>query len=136
MDLAELETIWIRTAGTEALNTMDPKMIEKAIDLLQKSAIGFKAAHEEREAFDDLFTVTEIIIKHDPSAVDKLAEIIKEMELIISFTQEDSMLAAMPIIKALGNGNHLSALMLLQESEEDLPKKRERLKTLIDIISE
>jgi len=135
MDLAELETIWIRTAGTEALNTMDPKMIEKAIDLLQKSAIGFKAAHEEREAFDDLFTVTEIIMKHDPSAVDKLAEIIKEMELIISFTQEDSMIAAMPIIKALGNGNHLSALMLLQEREEDLPKKRERLKTLIDIIS-
>ena len=57
------------------------------------------------------------------------------MELIISFTQEDSMIAAMPIIKALGNGNHLSALMLLQEKEEDLPKKRERLKTLIDIIS-
>lgn len=135
MDLAELATIWIRTAGTEALNTKDPKMIEKAIDLLQESARGFKAAHEEREAFDDLFTVTEIIIKHDPSAIGKLAEIIKEMELIISFTQEDSMIAAMPIIKAISNGNHLSALMMLQEREEDLPKKRDRLKSLVDFIS-
>ncbi len=135
MELAELATIWIRIAGTEALNTKDPKMIEKAIDLLQDSARGFKAAHEEREAFDDLFTVIEIIINHNPSAIDKMDEIIKEMELIISFTQEDSMIASMPIIKAISKGNSLSALMMLQEREEDLPKKRDRLKSMIDFIS-
>ncbi|MHA1882554.1 MAG: hypothetical protein ACTSUO_05860 [Candidatus Thorarchaeota archaeon] len=134
MELAELATIWIRTAGLEALKTRDPAMIEKAIILLQMSADGFKTAHEQAEAFNDLFTVVETLILYNLNTADK-TDIINEMEEISKFKQESSMLATVPVIKAIGKGNHLRALLHLQEREEDLLKIRERLRTLIALIS-
>ncbi|MGY5871116.1 MAG: hypothetical protein RTV72_02620 [Candidatus Thorarchaeota archaeon] len=128
----ELETIWTRTAGTEALRTTSKLMIEKAIDLLTRSSEGFKEANELNEAFEDLFAVFEAKFMHYPSKRRPIKTTIKQMAEVSMMIQDDVMAALLSIVRAMNEGNHIGALLLLQENEEDLLAKSDRIRKLID----
>jgi tetratricopeptide (TPR) repeat protein len=131
LGVPELATIWIRTAGCEALLTNSPDMIEKAIDLLSKSGEGFKEANELKEAFEDFFTVFETRFNNYPDKRKPINDTIKMMDEIAVKTQDEVMLAIMSLVRALNTGNHIGALLLLQEHEEALLDKEKRIRTLI-----
>ena len=132
LGVPELATIWIRTAGMEALLTNSNEMIEKAIDLLTKSGEGFREANELTEAFEDFFTVFETRFMHYPDKRDPVKATIKLMDEIAMTTQDELMLALMSIIRALNTGNHIGALLMLQEDEEALLDKAKRIRALIE----
>ncbi len=131
LGVPELATIWVRTAGMEALLTNSPEMIEKAFDLLTKSGKGFKNANELREAFEDFFTVFETRFIHYPQKLSPINAAIKQMDEIAVTTQDEVMLAIMSLVRALNAGNHIGALLILQENEEALLDKEERIRALI-----
>jgi len=131
LGVPELATIWIRTAGTEALQTNSKKMLEKAIELLEKSAEGFKAASELKEAFEDLFRVFETRFMYDPDKRRPIKETISSMDEIAKTMQDDVMNALMSLIRALNEGNHIGALLILQENEEDLLAKADRIRMMV-----
>ncbi len=131
LGVPELATIWIRTAGLEALETNSPEMIDKAIDLLTKSAEGFNAANEQKESFEDLFTVFETYFIHIPDKKRPINKIIKMMNEIAMSQNEEVMVALVALVRALNAGNHIGALMILHENEEDLLPKAERIRKLI-----
>lgn len=132
LGVPELATIWIRTAGMEALLTSSSEMIEKAIDLLIKSGEGFKEANELNEAFEDFFTVFETRFMHYPDKRRPVKAAIKLMDEIAVATQNQVMLAIMSLIRALNTGNHIGALLILQENEEDLLDKEKRIRAMIE----
>ena len=132
LGVPELSTIWIRTAGMEALLTNSSEMIEKAIDLLSKSGEGFKDANELNEAFEDFFTVFETRFMHYPENRRPIKAAIKLMDEIAIATQDEIMLAVMPLVRALNSGNHIGALLILQENEEDLLDKEKRIRAMIE----
>jgi hypothetical protein len=107
-------------------------MIEKAIELLTKSGEGFKQANELTEAFEDFFTVFETRFLHYPEKRRPVREAIKLMDEIAMTTQDEIMLALMSLIKALNTGNHIGALLMLQENEEALLDKAKRIRVLIE----
>jgi tetratricopeptide (TPR) repeat protein len=131
LGVPELSTIWIRTAGTEALMTNSPKMIEKAIELLEKSAEGFKAANELKESFEDLFGVFEARFMYYPDKRRPIKAVISSMDEIAKTMQDDVMNALLSLIVALNEGNHIGALLTLQANEEDLLAKADRIRILI-----
>lgn len=131
LEVPELATIWIRTAGTEALQTNSDKMIEKAIELLAKSAEGFKAANELKEAFEDLFGVFEAHFMYHPEKKRQIKTTISSMEEIAKMMQDDNINALVTLINALNEGNHIGALLILQENEESLLTKADRIRRLI-----
>ena len=131
LGVPELATIWIRTAGIEALQTSSDKMIEKAIELLTKSAEGFKAANELKEAFEDLFGVFEAHFMHYPDRRKQIKTTISSMEGIAKTMQDDIINALTSLIIALNEGNHIGALLILQENEESLLTKEDRIRGLI-----
>lgn len=128
----ELATIWKRTAGIEALQTNSEKMIEKAIDLLTKSAEGFRRANELKEAFEDLYAVFEARFLQYPDKKGPIKDTIKMMEEISIACQDDVMTALLSLIRAMNDGNHIGALLILQENEEGLLAKADRIRLLID----
>jgi tetratricopeptide (TPR) repeat protein len=132
LGVPELATIWIRTAGTEALLTNSSEMIERAIDLLAKSGEGFKEANELNEAFEDFFTVFETHFMYYPDKQRPITAAIKKMEEIAVATQDEVMVAIMSLVRALNTGNHIGALLILQENEEDLLDKEKRIRALIN----
>lgn len=132
LDVPELATIWIRTAGLEALLTNSDEMIEKAIELLMQSGEGFKEANELTESFEDFFTVFETRFLHYPDKRRPINAVIKQMDEISMTTQDEVMLALMSIIRALNAGSHIAALLLLQENEEALLDKAKRIRALIE----
>jgi tetratricopeptide (TPR) repeat protein len=132
LGVPELSTIWIRTAGMEALLTNSSEMIEKAIDLLSKSGEGFKEASELTEAFEDFFTVFETRFMHDPEKRRPVKASIKMMDEIAVATQDEVMLAIMSLVRALDTGNHIGALLILQENEDVLLDKEKRIRALIE----
>lgn len=132
LGVPELATIWIRTAGMEALLTNSSEMIEKAIDLLTKSGEGFKEANEHKEAFEDLFTVFETRFMHYPTKRIPIKTTIKLMDEIAVTTQDEVILAIMSLVRALNTGNHIGALLILQENEEALLDKGTRIRSLIE----
>ncbi|MFW9974819.1 MAG: hypothetical protein ACFFDQ_06120 [Candidatus Thorarchaeota archaeon] len=132
LGVPELATIWVRTAGMEALLTNSSEMIEKAIDLLTKSGEGFKEANDLKEAFEDFFTVFETRFIYYPQKRRPINDIIKLMDEIAVSTQDEIMLAIMTLVRALNSGNHIGALLILQENEEDLLDKEKRIRTLIE----
>jgi len=132
LGVPELATIWVRTAGLEALETNSNDMIDKAIELLTKSAEGFKEANEQREAFEDLFTVFETRFLNIPDKKRPINKSIKMMEDIATSTQDEILVAIASLARALNSGNHIGALMILQENEEDLLSKAERIRSLIE----
>lgn len=131
LGVPELETIWTRTAGTEALLTHSMKMAEKAIDLLTKSAEGFKEQGEINEAFEDLFAVFEARFLFFPKKRRPIKATIKLMAEFSMMHQDDTMSALLSIIRAMNDGNHIGALLMLQENEEDLLAKASRIRKLI-----
>ncbi|MFW9767569.1 MAG: hypothetical protein ACFFF9_06815 [Candidatus Thorarchaeota archaeon] len=131
LGVPELATIWIRTAGLEALQTNSEDMVDRAIELLTKSADGFKEANELREAFEDLFTVFETRFMHLPDKKKPINTTIKMMGEIATETQDEILVAIVSLVRALNAGNHIGALMILQENEEDLLPKAERIRKLI-----
>ncbi len=131
LGVPELATIWVRTAGLEALETNSNDMIDKAIELLTKSAEGFKEANEQREAFEDLFTVFETRFLHIPDKKRPIDKSVKMMEDIATSTQDEILVAIASLARALNSGNHIGALMILQENEEVLLSKAERIRSLI-----
>ncbi|TFG97357.1 hypothetical protein E4H12_08835 [Candidatus Thorarchaeota archaeon] len=131
LEVPELATIWTRTAGTEALLTNSEKMAEKSIELLTKSAEGFKAANEINEAFEDLFAVFEARFLHYPTKRRPIRTTIKLMAELTMMHQDDTTSALLSIVRALNDGNHIGALLMLQENEEDLLAKSGRIRKLI-----
>ena len=132
MEVPELATIWTRTAGLEALQTNSKEMIEKAIDLLTKSAEGFRQANELKESFEDLFAVFEARFLYYPDKKRPIKDTIKRMEEVSMACQDDVMTAVLSIIRAMNEGNHIGALLILQENEEDILEKAQRIRALID----
>jgi tetratricopeptide (TPR) repeat protein len=132
LGVSELATIWKRTAGREALLAGSKKQIEKAIKLLTESAKGFEAAGEPREAFEDLFEAFETRFMHIPDKRRPIKKIIKSMDSIAMEAQDEVMTALMSIIHSLNTGNHIGALLILQENEEELLQKSQRIRALID----
>ncbi|MFX1561056.1 MAG: hypothetical protein ACFFBL_10760 [Promethearchaeota archaeon] len=132
LGVPELATIWVRTAGLEALLTNSSEMIEKAIDLLNKSGEGFKEANELKEAFEDFFRVFETRFIHYPQQRRPIKTAIKQMDEIAVKTQDEVMLAVMSLVRALNTGNHIGALLILQENEEALLDKGTRIRALIE----
>jgi tetratricopeptide (TPR) repeat protein len=131
LEVPELATIWTRTAGIEALQTNSRKKLEKAIELLEKSAEGFKAANELKEAFEDLFTVFEARFMNYQEKWAPINATIASMDEIAKILQDDVINALMALIRALNEGNHIGALLILQENEEDLLDKEERIRRMI-----
>ncbi|TFG32659.1 hypothetical protein EU528_02940 [Candidatus Thorarchaeota archaeon] len=131
LGVPELVTIWTRTAGLEALLTNSTKMAEKAIDLLTISAEGFKEVNELNESFEDLFAVFEARFLYYPMKRRPIKTTIKQMAEISMMHQDDVMSALLSIVRALNDGNHIGALLMLQENEEDLLPKADRIRKLI-----
>jgi len=132
LGVPELSTIWVRTAGMEALMTDSEEMIERAIDMLNKSGTGFKEANELNEAFEDFFTVFEARFIHYPDKRRPVKAAIKSMDEIAVTTQDEIMLAMVSLVRALNAGNHIGALLILQENEESLLDKGTRIRAMIE----
>jgi tetratricopeptide (TPR) repeat protein len=131
LGVPELATIWLRTAGLEALLTDSSEMIEKSIELLSKSADGFREANELREAFEDLFTVFETRFLHYADNKKPIKNTIKMMNEVAATTRDEIMVAIVALVRALNAGNHIGALLILQENEEDMLDKADRIRKLI-----
>ena len=118
--------------GSQTLkSTKWPRDATRAIDLLSKSGEGFKKANELKEAFEDFFTVFETRFIHYPDKRKPINHTIKMMDEIAVKTQDEVMLAIMSLVRALNTGNHIGALLILQEHEEALLGKEKRIRTLI-----
>ncbi|MGY5861692.1 MAG: hypothetical protein RTU09_04915 [Candidatus Thorarchaeota archaeon] len=132
MSVPELAAVWVRTAGTEALKTNEIEMIEKAIDLLNKSAASFKGINEPKDAFEDLLVVFETLYDHFPKRTEDISRVIKKMDDLAMTTRDDVLTSIMFILHAVESGSHIGALLILQENEEDLLSKRDRLHGLVE----
>jgi tetratricopeptide (TPR) repeat protein len=132
MGVPELTAVWVRTAGTEALKTNEIEMIEKAIELLNKSAASFKGINEPKDAFEDLLVVFETLYDRFPRRTEDISRVIKKMDDLAMTTRDDVLTSIMSILHAVESGSHIGALLILQENEEDLLSKRKRLHELVD----
>jgi tetratricopeptide (TPR) repeat protein len=131
IEVTELATIWRRTAGQEALKSGGLDVVETAINLLAQSAEGFRKVNEDKEAFEDLFVVFEARFLFLPDKRKPINNIIKTMEEI-SMAQQDEVISALTsIVRALNAGNHIGALLTLQENEDHLLSKADRIRALI-----
>ncbi len=131
LGVPELSTVWIRTAGLEALTTGSKEMIKKSIDFLTKSSEGFREANEYREAFEDLYLVFETSFLHYANKRRPIKAIIKKLDELATIAQDEILIAIVALVRALNSGNHISALLILQENEEDMLNKAEKIRKLI-----
>lgn len=131
LGVKELETIWRRTAGLEALRTNDLERVDRAISLLKESAKGFKEINEMLDAFDDLYAVFEATFLNHPDNRKELCSILDEMDEISRTAENPKMTALMAVIHPVESGNPTAALLALQEREEELLNLGTRLRTLI-----
>ncbi len=131
LGVPELSTVWIRTAGLEALTTGSKEMIKKSIDFLTKSSEGFREANEYREAFEDMYLVFETSFLHYANKRRPIKAIIKKLDELATIAQNEIMIAIVALVRALNSGNHISALLILQENEEDMLNKAEKIRKLI-----
>jgi tetratricopeptide (TPR) repeat protein len=133
LEVPELTTIWYRAAGIEALKTNDSEMIEKAIEYLWKSAEAFEKIEELEDAFEDLFTIFEVLFEHQPESKTKIDLVIRKMDEITMATKNETIISLMSVVRALVKYNPIRALLALQEREEDLMSKRDRLRKLVEL---
>jgi tetratricopeptide (TPR) repeat protein len=131
LDVKELATIWLRTAGAEALKTGKEELLDRAIGLLRDSADGFKAIDEMSDSFEDLFAVFEALFLHRADSREEIGKVLAEMDELARTTQEYKMQSLMTVINSLEKGNPTAALLALQEREEELLPLRERLLALV-----
>jgi tetratricopeptide (TPR) repeat protein len=137
LEVYELSTVWTRTAGKEALHINDQKTRDRATELLEKSAQGFKTVGEEIEAFEDLFTVYESIFTYKRKGNKRrLNRIVKDMDQISRSSRHEGMLATMAVLHSIQKDKYIAALLALQEREDELLDRRHRLRTLIKLGSE
>jgi tetratricopeptide (TPR) repeat protein len=132
LDVSELAVIWIRTAGVEALKTGNPEIIDKAIGLFRQSSAGFEKIKEPREAFEDLFTIFETLFLHRPESRAEISGVLTDAEQISRHTRDENLMVLSSILEALDSGSHVAALLALQEREDELADKRDRLLELIE----
>ena len=132
LGVPELSTVWLLTAGREALTTGSKEMIIKSIDLLTKSSEGFREAKEYKEAFEDLYLVFETSFLHFAKKRRPIKAIIKQMDEVATISQNQILIAIVALVRALNSGNHISALLILQENEEDMLDKAEKIRKLIN----
>ena len=132
LGVPELSTVWLRTAGREALTTGSKEMIIKSIDLLTKSSQGFREVNEYKEAFEDLYLVFETSFLHYAQKRRPIKAIIKQMDEVATIAQNKILIAIVALVRALNSGNHISALLILQENEEDMLDKAEKIRKLIN----
>ncbi|MHA2379583.1 MAG: hypothetical protein ACXADS_09900 [Candidatus Thorarchaeota archaeon] len=130
--IPEIATIWLRTAGTEALRTGDDGLVDGAIDLLNRSADGFGKVGETANTFEDLFAVFEAIFTYRPDNREEIAKTLTRMDEIARTEQNFKMESLMAVLHPLEKGNPTAALLTLQEREEELLPKRERLLKLVE----
>ena len=101
---------------------------------MEKSARGFRSVGEEKEAFEDLFTVYETVFSNQRVGNKRrLNSIVKEMDEIARAKRDDRMLAAMAVIQAIQKDKYIAALLALQEREDDVLDIRDRLRALIKL---
>lgn len=132
LEVHELSTVWTRTAGLEALQIDKPEIKEKATELLERSARGFRCAGEEKEAFEDLFTVYETLFSNSRTRnIGRLNAIVKEMDEIARTSRNERMLATMAVIQAIQKDKYIAALLALQEREDEVLDIRDRLRAMI-----
>ncbi|GAH31859.1 unnamed protein product, partial [marine sediment metagenome] len=81
--------------------------------------------------FEDIFTVFETRFMHLPDKKRPISKSVKRMNEIASSTQDEILVAIASLARALNSGNHIGALMILQENEEDLLPKADRIRNLI-----
>lgn len=137
LEIFELATVWTRTAGREALHIDKQDTRDHATELLEKSAQGFKNVGETKEAFEDLFTIYETIFTYQRKGNKrKLNGIVKDMDEISRSTRDEEMLATMPVLHAIQKDKYIAALLALQEREDELLHRRQRLRNLIKLGSE
>ncbi|RDE11151.1 MAG: hypothetical protein C4K47_10290 [Candidatus Thorarchaeota archaeon] len=134
MSVPEVATVWVRNAGTEALNTNDPEMIEKAIVFFRQSAEGFKRINESDDAFEDFFQVFEVTFDKHPEARDQISALIGQMEEIAKSTRKKYMLSLVTVLRVIEKGDYTAAILTLQAKEEDLLPKRDRLRKLVELL--
>jgi len=132
LGVSELTTVWLRTAGLEALATESDKMIQKSIKLLTDSANGFQEKNEYKEAFEDLFIVFKTRFLHYANKRRPIKATIKQMDELATITQDETMISIVALVRALNVGNHISALLILQENEEDMLDKAEQIRELVN----
>lgn len=131
LGVAELSTIWKRAAGIEALKTNDAEKREKAIEHLKESAAGFLEINEKKEAFDDLFVVFENLFMFYPDSREEIQRTLSGLEEISMTTRDATISSLMSILNSIERGSHNAATLLLQENEDELVQKLERIKILI-----
>ncbi|MFX0045438.1 MAG: hypothetical protein ACFE8Z_06295 [Candidatus Hermodarchaeota archaeon] len=132
MGIPEIATLWLRTAGTEALRTGQDELVDPAIRLLTRSADGFDKVGEMDNTFEDLFVVFEAIFTYRPDSREEIAKTLTRMDEIVRKTQNFKMDSLMAVLHPLEKGNPTAALLALQEREEELLAKRERLLDLVE----
>jgi len=54
------------------------------------------------------------------------------MDELATITQDEIMIAIVALVRALNSGNHISALLILQENEEDMLDKAEKIRRLVN----
>jgi tetratricopeptide (TPR) repeat protein len=133
LGVPELTTIWYRASGTEALKTNESEMIDKATELLWKSAEAFEKIGELEDTFEDLFTIFEALFEHRPDSQAEIDSVIRKMEEISLEAKNETIVSLMSVVRALVKRNPTRALLALQEREEDLLPKRERLRKLVEL---
>jgi tetratricopeptide (TPR) repeat protein len=131
MGVKELATIWLRTAGAEALKTRKEDLVDKAIGLLRNSANGFKEIEELSDAFEDLFAVFEALFLYRSDNREEIGSVLAEMDELARTTQSFKMSSLMTVIHSLEKGNPTAALLAIQEREEELLQLRDRLLVLV-----
>ncbi|MFW9846263.1 MAG: hypothetical protein ACFFD6_05925 [Candidatus Thorarchaeota archaeon] len=132
MGVIELATIWMRTAGNEALKTGKSELVDRALELLNQSARGFRDIDEMSDAFEDFFTVFEVLFLNYPDNREEIFKILSEMDEISRTTQDFKMESMMNVLHPLDKGNPTAALLALQEREEELLPELERLRALVE----
>ncbi|NWF96168.1 MAG: hypothetical protein HXY34_08490 [Candidatus Thorarchaeota archaeon] len=130
----ELATIWLRTAGNEALATQTENMVRKGIELLRQSAKGFRQINEMRDAFEDLYVVLETLLERYPENTANIREVLAEMEEIAITTKDEYMTSMLTVLKAIEKKSYVASVLMLQEHEDALQQKRDRLGRLIESI--
>ncbi len=136
MEIPELATLWFRTAGLEALKTSDRDLLDRGIDLLGRAADGFEEAKEYQESFEDLFSIFEALVFHPNSKKRAMNSTLKKMEEIAKISPTTASTAVMSVLRPLVKGNYTASILSLQEHEEELPDKRNRLRKIIDFLKE
>ncbi len=129
--VSELATIWYRTAGREALQTMDDEMLKRAIDLLRQAVAGFREMGEQKEAFEDLFIIFETLWQSQDSNKEDIDRTLDEMQEIALSLDDEYMKTIVTTLRHLQRKESLEAQQTVHEHENVLGEKAEILLQMV-----